>query len=807
MKQLLERRDAWGNPLSVWILAIAAFVTPFIAYGLTYIRLENSVENWLPEDDPLARTYAWYHQHFGAEDKVLVSWKGSHTRDSRIERFAQLLRGEIDQFGIRRGGSSYVSGVLTPQEAIDSLTQHKISREEAVRCLTGLVIGPSGSPVAVVVTLNEAGTADHSSAVEDIRQRALDAGVDEKVLALGGSAVGGSALNGELKKAAWNYDVPAFAIHKKSPVLLSLIISVAFAIFLLRNVRLTAYVLTATLFATLASVAVVPALGGGMNMVLVVMPTLLMVLTLSSAIHVVNYYRWAVAKGDARPAASAVQVAWWPCILAGITTALGLASLGGSPLSPVRDFGIFAAIGCVIALPVALIALPAALQLWPIPVAVATPQNGDFWKRLGGWLVRRRKTVVIASLIIFSFCGLGLTRFQTETKAIRYFPKDARVVQDYLFLENNLSGIVPIETVLVFRAKVREETTFVDRLEAVRVATEAIRQHPEISGALSLADFQPQVSRPDQKASFATKATYFRRSRIVEERVKDSETANSFFVNCVSSPDSLRSGQDLFASPGDELWRITAHAAIMTDADYTGLAGQIESRVKAALNGHPQANYVVTGTIPLLLRTQQAVLDSLAMSFGMAFVMIAIIMTLLLRSIRAGLIAMLPNLLPVVIVFGTISWCGIAVDIGTMITASVALGVAVDGTLHLCETFKHVSAGRSRRQAVRSSLAACGPALCQTTMVVGGGLLMLSFADLLLVSRFGWLMASLVGMALVADIILLSALLAGPLGKLLRPHPNASQTRPEPVTAPIPAPHAWTKQRLATSIESAYHER
>lgn len=806
MKRLLEKQDAWGNPLSVWVLAVAAFATPFIAYALTFIRLENNVENWLPEDDPLAQTYAWYHEHFGAEDKILVSWKGSHARDSRIQLFAELLKGEIDQFGIRRGGSSYVKEVLTPQEAIDSLTQHKISEEEAIRRLTGLVIGPGGSPVAIVVTLNDAGTADHTSAVEDIQQRALNAGVAEQDLALGGSAVGGSALNGELKKAAWNYDAPTYAIHKKSPVLLSLIISVVFAVILLRNIRLTVYVLAATLFATLASVAVVPAVGGGMNMVLVVMPTLLMVLTLSSTIHVVNYYRWAVAKGDPQPAASAVRVAWWPCILAGITTALGLASLGGSPLSPVRDFGIFAAVGCVIALPVALIALPGALQLWPIPVSTVTPKSGHLWKRLGGWIVRRRRLVVITCIAIFGVCGFGLKHFQTETKAIRYFPKEARVVQDYLFLENNLSGIVPIETVLVFDQKVCEETTFLDRLEAVRSATEAIRKHPEISGALSLADFQPISSRPDQSSSFAAKAGYFRRSSIVEQRVKSSETASSFFTECVISPVSLRSEKKDFAAPGDELWRITAHAAIMTDADYTGLAGQIESRVKSALVGHPNANYAVTGTIPLLLRTQQAVLDSLAMSFGMAFIMIAIIMTILLRSVRAGLIAMLPNLLPVVIVFGTISWCGIAVDIGTMITASVALGVAVDGTLHLCETFKHVAVGRSRRQAVLSSLVACGPALCQTTLVVGGGLLMLSFADLLLVSRFGWLMASLVATALVADLILLSALLAGPLGRILRPASTLPLPSQKLVAAPVPAPHAWGTRRLVTSVESAYDE-
>ncbi|MBA3315975.1 MAG: MMPL family transporter [Planctomycetota bacterium] len=806
MKRLLEKRDAWGNPAAVWILAGVAFLVPFVGYGLTFVRLENNVENWLPADDPLARTYAWYHEHFGAEDKVLISWKGSSPTDPRVERLAAAIRGETDSLGIVRNGSKYAASVLTPGDAIAALEKYDVSKAEALRRLTGLIIGPGGSPAAVVVTLNEAAEADRSAAVEDLRTRAIDAGVPENDLALGGSAVGGSALNNEMKKAAWNSDVSLLAIHRRSPVLLSAIASIAFAFVLLRGVRVTIYVLSATLFATFAAVAIVPPIAGGMNMVLVVMPTLLMVLTLSSAIHVVNYYRHAVQAGKPDPIAAAVQVAWWPCILAGLTTAIGLASLAGSPLSPVRDFGIFSAIGCLIALPVALIALPAALQLWPVSVSAAPPSRGTAWRRLGGIIVRRRRTVVVTGLLVFAAGIYGLKFFKTETKAIRYFPPDARVVRDYMFLEENLSGIVPLETVIVFGKKARESSTFVERLEVVREATESIRKHPEISGALSLADFQPVTLRPAADASFAAKAGYFRRSGIVEKRMKGGESARSFLANCESTPGSLGSAKQPFAMPGDELWRITAHAAIMSDADYTGLTGQISGIVESVLAERADSRHAVTGAIPLLLRTQEAVLDSLVMSFGMAFVMIAAVMMFLLRSVRAGLIAMLPNLLPVAVVFGGISWAGITVDIGTMITASVALGVAVDGTLHLCETFKSYSGRRmSRRRAVSLSLASCGPALWQTAMVVGGGLMMLAWADLLLVQRFGWLMASLVGTALVADLLLLPALLAGPLGRLLMKRKTALPSAPS-ANPPVPRPHAWNQRRLATAYHRAYDD-
>ena len=116
--------------------------------------------------------------------------------------------------------------------------------------------------------------------------------------------------------------------------------------------------------------------------------------------------------------------------------------------------------------------------------------------------------------------------------------------------------------------------------------------------------------------------------------------------------------------------------------------------------------------VPLFLQTQQAVLRSLIVSFGVAFVLIGLIMIYLLKHPVSGLMTMIPNVLPIGMVFGLISWAGISVDIGTMITASVALGIAVDGTLHLLTWFrKGILEGLPRRDAIAQALAHCGPAL------------------------------------------------------------------------------------------------
>jgi uncharacterized protein len=381
--------------------------------------------------------------------------------------------------------------------------------------------------------------------------------------------------------------------------------------------------------------------------------------------------------------------------------------------------------------------------------------------------------------------------FKTETKVIRYFPEHARLVTDTRAIEQSLGGVATIESVVRFSPQAQKELSFLQRMEIVREVQDRISEHPEISGTLSLADFQPVTPAPPADARTFQKITYNRRSSEVERRIKEEgETGAAAFLAVASAAADLdRPGDAGLNTAGDELWRITAQSAVASDSNYGRLTDDINTCVQSVVRMYPGASHVVTGTIPLFLRTQQAVLDSLIWSFALAFGLIAIVMMVLLRNPLAGLIAMLPNLLPVGVVFGVISWCGQHVDVGSMVTASVALGIAVDGTLHLLSWFrKGIAAGLTRQEAVMQALGHCGPAMWQTSAAVGIGLLMLAPADLLLVSRFGWLMASLIGTALVADVVFLPALLMGPLGALIQRSTPLEEQTPAGIAVPAPEP-------------------
>lgn len=930
MTHFFDRKDPWGNGLSVWVVAAMVFALPLAWWSLSQTRLDNDVEKWLPSNDPELKVLQWANNQFSFEERVFVSWDGSSLNDPRIRKFVEKLEGKLDADGIRRGGVPHISRVLEPRDLLYIMQKNGVEPHEAVRRLEGVVLGAGslklkltdfaksgmrqtkqelitaaktrfgvdlqfsepvpdfwslvavpppppeegetagdlmaptvmnaagqlvdsdsvdhdlqviwkgirpataqteeiakwftefvpekdmgqklversffaiGSPVTIALAISEAGLADKDETVSVIREAAVAVGIPADALRMGGSTVSATSLNKEVAKAVWDPAYPLIQFHRRSVVLSSALLSSLLAYLLVRSIRLATIVLMVALYATLVSTALISATGGSMNMVLVVMPSLLMVLTLSGAIHVANYWKHAASKNEATAVAEAVRTSWMPCFLASFTTAIGLISLCTSSLMPVRDFGIYAAAGTMISLVIILVCLPALLQVWPGKPPAEHELDHPGWRLLGRGLTT---WPLLQSLVVVSICiacSYGLTRFRTETKTIRYFPEKARIAQDYWFIETYLAGIMPVETVVRFDAQAQKDTTFLDRMEIVREIQERLRANSEITGSLSLADFLPVSELPDDSAGFVTRSKYFKRATLIQQKVREGEVpaAKAFYTTADTAHDLKTPGDHLLNQAGDELWRITSQVTIMADNDFGAVLADVNKIAQDVLRMHPGSDHTITGTVPLFLRTQQAVLQSLISSFGLAFVLILGVFVFMLRSFTAGLVAMIPNIVPITVVFGCISWMGQKVDVGSMITASIALGIAVDGTLHYLTWVQlGMRNGQTRRESIISALVHCGPAMWQTSLAVALGLLMLVPAELLLISRFGWLMAAMIGVALLGDIVLMPQLLAGPLGYLFEPKKKAatvasatpiepSSAESEPATAEgVPAPH------------------
>ncbi len=645
-----------------------------------------------------------------------------------------------------------------------------------------------GAMAALSVSFTEAGAMDHSAAVDTIKAAANFAGISDSALHLGGRPIAAAMMNEAVKHAAWNRSAPVWNLLHRSPLLLSVIVSVTLSYLMLKSFRLCVLVQTVSILSAVAAVSLIAPTGGSMNMVLIVMPTLLMVISVSGTIHICNYWKNSGINDPVKSVLQAASVAWLPCFLASATTSIGLASLMVSSLVPVRDFGIYASIGCIISFVCIIYLLPALMLYWPASPPRQNHIDNVFWQRLGLQLFRFRSTSLWINAVLVGGCMLGFLWFRTETKVIRYFPDESRVVKDYNFLEENLSGIASVDTIVRFSKEQQTSVPFLDRARKVLEVQEALRDHSEVSGTLSLASFI-NLEKPELKAMTAMERRNAKmRENIIGKRIheklqKGGESArglSSMLAVAEKPADWVKTGDQALNVAGDEIWRITCQSSIMSDYDYARLTNELariaEGKLKDFPNGTPR--HVVTGLVPIFLRTQQALLESLISSFAMAFALIGIVMVIQLRSFTAAFYSMMPNIFPVAVMFGLLGWGNIHVDIGTMITASVAMGLAVDGTLHLMTWFQQLLRdGLSREEAVAKSLEHCGPALWQTTAAVGVGMLTLYPVELLLISRFGWIMCGLIFAALWGDVILLPSLLAGRLGSILEAQEKKRKSR------------------------------
>ncbi|MGL4942489.1 MAG: efflux RND transporter permease subunit [Thermoguttaceae bacterium] len=230
---------------------------------------------------------------------------------------------------------------------------------------------------------------------------------------------------------------------------------------------------------------------------------------------------------------------------------------------------------------------------------------------------------------------------------------------------------------------------------------------------------------------------------------------------------------------GHDLWRISMRTwSLKRDIDYAHFINDLRHVIDPivadfakAKNLPPESlTTIYTGVVPVVYKTQHELLRGLQISLIMAFVTISVVMAIVLKSFVAGMIAMIPNVFPIVIVFGFMGMCGFVVDVGTMMTASVALGIAVDDTMHYLTWFREaIDRGLDAKQAAVEAYERCGTAMVQTTLIGGLGLAAFMFSTFTPTQMFGTMMLALLFAALFGDLVFLPAILTGWAGKFFTP--------------------------------------
>jgi uncharacterized protein len=798
---------------------------------------KNKVLDWLPATFSETSDLKWFREHFAADNFVLISWDGcrlggnpaaadSEPDDPRIEQLAEALVTD-DPAGETSDAPRYFHSVTTGRRLLNQLTEPPmdIPYAAAVGRLKGIVIGPDGRQTCLIATLTPEAVDHFRAAIGRGNQGRFQIGQPEGVLFqklrqcgiapdlvhLGGPPVDNVAIDEEGERTLVRLGV------------LAGLVGLVLAGWSLRSVRLTMIVFACGLLSAAGSLAAVWLVGQTTDAILMSMPALVYVLAISGAVHLVNYYRGEVEAGGLRGAPGrAIAHGWKPALLCSVTTSLGLLSLYASDLTPIRKFGTFSALGVMLMLIVLFLFLPAALQLWPAPpkpraarrsrwkpvvavmrrhrrlVRLTSLSFHQFWDHFGGWIIRRHARVSIWCTLLIVLVGAGVFRTQTTIDLMKLFDGKARILHDYRWLEEHLGRLVPMEIVLRFDPQVvrqEDESTaehrpgslsLLERMEVVtRLQREIEQRFGEQAGdvvgpPMSALVFGPSVS------------SQYRGTRAIVRRLATNSKLEQNY------DELLQSGYlSIDRHTGAELWRISLRLAAFKDIDYGHFANELRGIIDpeiAEYNGQWQAavaaenaeatstapavstsplTAVYTGVVPIVYKAQRALLESLIEGTFWSFISITPLLMLVARSIPAGLVAMLPNALPVLTVFGGMGWLGLPVDIGSMMSASIALGVAVDDTIHYLTWFREdLKTTRDRPTAILAAYRRCAAPTLQAALISGVGLSVFALSTFVPTRQFGLMMLVILLAGAVAELIMLPALLAGPLGRVFAVKPR-----------------------------------
>jgi len=438
-----------------------------------------------------------------------------------------------------------------------------------------------------------------------------------------------------------------------------------------------------------------------------------------------------------------------PVGIAGATTVVGFSALMITDVPAVLELGAFSALGVASITLLTLGALHAALALLPprAPGAGAARRShhiaellDDGLTRLADAVVEHHRAVLLVFLAVSVACAGLVPRIVIDTDYLSFFDEDSKVRRDFEAVNRLLSGAVPLYVSL--RGEGAGAFRSPDVLHAVERIQERAGEIEGVSRSLSMVDTVRVMNRAMSEDDPA------------EERIPETRPAVAELV---------------FMAPKGHLDRYTnvnhgrANVLVRTGAVGTAQVQRITHELEAIVRGAGLPEGIeagVTGNAILLARSADGIARGQPRSVGLAALTILFLITLSIRSLRAGLIAMVPNIVPVLMFFGVLG-AGVApLSLPTSLIGCVALGIAIDDTVHFLVRYqKERARGATPEEAVRVCMRRVGRPIAITSFMLILGFLVVALSSFATLTQFGLLSAATMGFCLVTDLILLPALL------------------------------------------------
>ncbi len=796
----------------LWILLIAGFVFA-ASQGLNKLRMDSSNDSFLPESDQLSAANESFKKLFGNEEFIFILVEsGDIFSPDSLSRLRQLQEDLEDHLPFIDDVTSITNteyiDAFDDNLVIDDLISKKIpTKPEEIKQIkqkliqskmyVDRIISKDLKSTGIAITFRRIPNTVWVKAGKDFSPMDQAKWVDENIImrdkilyvepdefdnpeewtkVVDPRKLIAPAFNVILKKhqtadftltatgiPLGDFEGDRITLDDGSKIgLIALVTSFVFMLILFRNL---AGVL-APICVILSTVTILFGLLGWMgiplSMLTMIVAPLIMVLSISYSIHFINHFNFHFRNKGNRILALhyAYSQSTWPCLLTALTTAIGFTSFLIVSMKPIRDVGLACSVGVIISYLLVMILVPIGYSFGfdrvdedPHPKKPKSVYPRGMIP-LADWVSNHKLSIFIVALALSGVGIMSLPGIPIETDMLKIIGEQNSFVQDTKAVTSKLGGYYSYEVMIQLKNSFQaDEPEIMNALDELSVAA---LKWPAARNTMSVVDLVKEINfvlHNRQDGSY---------------KIPDSKKAIAQNLLLYS----FSGGEEL------EKWIDAKHKTVRLSVqlnDSRNLTEHINQMQELSAQLFPEdAQIKFVGEVPILLKMMNLLNIGQMKSIGMAFVLICLIMILILGSVWAGLIAMIPNLFPLAVIAATMNLFNIDLDIMTIMIAPMIIGIAVDDTVHFFIHFKAELQGfRDYQRANQQTFVKIGHALLFTTVVLSIGFAILGFSSTAGIIHLSILSVVGIVSALIADFFIAPVLLTviRPFGLFLPPKP------------------------------------
>ncbi|MBT7152156.1 MAG: MMPL family transporter [Deltaproteobacteria bacterium] len=834
----------------VWIVFIA--LTVFAGFGLQRTEFDMTLEGWFSDSDPIKVALDEFHAEFGSDDGVFIVYKPAdgNVFSAASLKAVQGIREELLSFRMRlkEGETSALKHIVRINTLVNASVLTVEDDSLVSRQLVGKRIPQSQQEVEQIRTTANAQKnfpllyfskdeqyggifieTDFGTVPLDSEESSAEEGEedefgeemeeDEAVIADGSVVVERprfkstdmneyldlmDAINEVLHKQEYaghltyypigNAPMMAYGMeimNEMGPMYMSMILIMMVLLWLLfRSLSAVVWPISIVVLSTVWVVGFTGWLGITITTFLMLTVMLILAVGTADAVHIISGYLFARNNGDSHGLALhfAYKKSALACLLATLTTMMGMLSLTFTPIMHIRVWGFMSAVGVVLALVFTIYLLPLMLDLWSPTTekvnSLTEPKNKTnrllqvlllitapfrWLGRMVGRLIPdlsfylqklldqiipivEKSPAAFAGLFlaIFGVCLYGATLVVVDSNLIEQFKEGTLIRKTYEIVDRNMMGSQNMEVFVdMGRENAFQDPAVLKTMDRLQ-ETLATKYSHLVVRTSSLADVV--------KDSYKTLNEGRKEMYIIPK--EPTMLAQTLFLFNNANPEDRRK----LVSDDYRKSHITVQLYNSGSYEYTRVFDRMQGDIDQAFIGlktdYPEMDISITGGLALMMELSDYITLSQAKSLGLAIVVISIILIFVFGSYRAGLISIIPNLIPATLTFGLLGLFSIPLDADTMVIAPVIIGVAVDDTIHFITHYRgEVLLDGDITRALKETIKEVGQAITFTSLILGLGFSVMAFSNHMGTSNMGRFGTLAIFVALLCDLFLLPAMI------------------------------------------------